>query len=640
MRYGVPYKGSKNSIAEWVYSHFPKRDNFYDLFAGGCAILQVALMRQEYKNYFANDIDDDGIKLFMQAVNGDFAHEERWISRSDFFKLKDLEPYIKYCWSFGNNGRDYLYSKEIEPYKKALHYAVYFHDYELSEKYGFNLKLIEPIKNIYDRYLNAKKIIKNKLDENTGRDLSLERLHQLEELQSLQSLQSLQLLKGDYERVKIKSNSVVFCFDKETEILTESGWKNIGECTLDDYCLSRKPNTGKLEWVKVINLISYHYQGKMYQYIGKNVDLCVTPNHRMFVKKTYTRKHDMKDMLIPAEEMCKTPTMFHFISAGGTWEGDTANTIKVCDKVFDKLSFAYLLGIFLTDGSVNNQGCITISQSKENIKLKIKNCLDTLGIEYNIYETKSRGINTYYIARKYLSYFEQFYRKENRHIPQDVKNWDKMYLEKLLEGLLDGDGDGEEKRRIILGSKTLVDDIQEILYKCGLSSCYKVVKPKTTYYAKEKRYITGKKEYYIISINHKNTLNVLAQNQNWVDYNDVVNCVTLEKWHTVLVRRNGKCIWCGQCDIPYRNTNAYGKKNINTFDYDRFFDWCKKQEEFVFICEYAMPSDFVCIDSVKKTVLMDSGGDKKAYEKIFIPKHQEKMYREWKLKEGGWLFYE
>ena len=67
MRYGIPYKGSKNSIAEWVYSHFPKRNNFYDLFAGGCAILQVALMRQEYKNYIANDIDDDGIKLFMQG---------------------------------------------------------------------------------------------------------------------------------------------------------------------------------------------------------------------------------------------------------------------------------------------------------------------------------------------------------------------------------------------------------------------------------------------------------------------------------------------------------------------------------------------------------------------------------------------
>ena len=45
MRYGVCYKGSKNQIAEWIYSHFPKADNFYDLFAGGCAITQRALMK-------------------------------------------------------------------------------------------------------------------------------------------------------------------------------------------------------------------------------------------------------------------------------------------------------------------------------------------------------------------------------------------------------------------------------------------------------------------------------------------------------------------------------------------------------------------------------------------------------------------
>ena len=38
MKYGLPYKGSKNQIAEWVYSYFPKATNFYNLFAGGCAI--------------------------------------------------------------------------------------------------------------------------------------------------------------------------------------------------------------------------------------------------------------------------------------------------------------------------------------------------------------------------------------------------------------------------------------------------------------------------------------------------------------------------------------------------------------------------------------------------------------------------
>jgi hypothetical protein len=194
VRYGVPYKGSKNQIAEWVYLHFPKATNFYDLFAGGCAITQIALMKSEYKNYFCNDIDNDGIRLFLDAIHGKFQTESRWISREDFFRLKDSEPYVRYCWSFGNNGRDYLYSKKIEPYKKAWHYAIYFHDYSLAKELGLNLESIEPIKDIYDRYIATKRITEKLTDENMSREISFERQQQLEALNRLQSLQSLKLL--------------------------------------------------------------------------------------------------------------------------------------------------------------------------------------------------------------------------------------------------------------------------------------------------------------------------------------------------------------------------------------------------------------------------------------------------------------
>ena len=35
MRYGLPYKGSKNSIAEWIVDSLPRADIFVDLFFGG-----------------------------------------------------------------------------------------------------------------------------------------------------------------------------------------------------------------------------------------------------------------------------------------------------------------------------------------------------------------------------------------------------------------------------------------------------------------------------------------------------------------------------------------------------------------------------------------------------------------------------
>ena len=81
------------------------------------------------------------------------------------------------------------------------------------------------------------------------------------------------------------------------------------------------------------------------------------------------------------------------------------------------------------------------------------------------------------------------------------------------------------------------------------------------------------------------------------------------------------------CDIPYINTNCYGKKNVNTFDYKKFYDWCSKQKELVIISEYNMPDDFMCIDAIEKSVTLCSGGDVKAIEKLFIPRKQAELYK-------------
>ena len=135
MRYGLPYKGSKNIIVPFLIDAFPRKKNFYDLFAGGCAVTHGALLSGKFENFFINDISDYP-EVFMKAINGGFKDEKRWISREDFFNLKDKEAYIRYCWSFGNKGFHYLYSKEVEPWKKALHYARVFNDFSLLEAFG------------------------------------------------------------------------------------------------------------------------------------------------------------------------------------------------------------------------------------------------------------------------------------------------------------------------------------------------------------------------------------------------------------------------------------------------------------------------------------------------------------------------
>lgn len=142
-RYGIPYKGSKNSIARKIVSFLPSADVLIDICAGGCAITHAALeicegLAPKWERIVANDICEMPLKLFKGAICGEYANEKRWIDRETFQKLKDVDPYVRYCWSFGNNGINYLYAQEVEPWKKALHYARVFGDTSLLRNMGID----------------------------------------------------------------------------------------------------------------------------------------------------------------------------------------------------------------------------------------------------------------------------------------------------------------------------------------------------------------------------------------------------------------------------------------------------------------------------------------------------------------------
>ena len=152
MKYGLPYKGSKNKLAERIVRLLPRRANLVDLFCGGCAVSHAALLMGKFEHIYINDINWMCPTLFMDALQGKYANDTRWISREDFIRLRDTDPYVAMVWSFGNNMRDYLYSKEIEPLKKAIHYALFFSDYSLAKALGHDLSFVDAIKDVQQRY--------------------------------------------------------------------------------------------------------------------------------------------------------------------------------------------------------------------------------------------------------------------------------------------------------------------------------------------------------------------------------------------------------------------------------------------------------------------------------------------------------
>lgn len=184
--------GSKNKIARQIVEFLPPAKHFYDLFCGGCAASHAAMLSGKYETVTINDISGDMPKFFLDAMAGKYRDETRWISREEFHRLKDSEAYIRCVWSFGNDGKSYLYSEEIEPWKKALHYARVFRDTSLLEEFG-QLPMGKSLK-----YLQS-------LD-------NLDRLHSVQSLQRLEQTDiKVKMFSGDYQNVEILPDSVVYC---------------------------------------------------------------------------------------------------------------------------------------------------------------------------------------------------------------------------------------------------------------------------------------------------------------------------------------------------------------------------------------------------------------------------------------------
>ena len=263
--YGLPYTGSKSRIAHWVIDNLPSGRVLIDAFAGGCAITHRALLSQKWQTIIANDINGKYPQLFADAMHGQYRDEKRWISREDFERLKEKNAFVACCWSFANNVRHYVYSKAIEPYKRALHYAIVFDDFapmqELMPEVAQAVHdALQGQNNLHDRRITAQNVIVKTLkritDDNfahpviqnnplyqtirhTSRNTpslngleslerlervqslerlqslqsleSLERVQSLERLQSLESLERLQVTSLSYDEIDIPDGAVVYC---------------------------------------------------------------------------------------------------------------------------------------------------------------------------------------------------------------------------------------------------------------------------------------------------------------------------------------------------------------------------------------------------------------------------------------------
>ena len=133
MKYGLPYKGSKNAIAQKIVDTLPSGESFCDACCGGGAILMASALSGKYSRVTGYDINEAIIGLIRATMIDfgtiDYEHDLPSVDRKAFFEARNRSAgisdwLVRYCYSFGNDGQTFLWSDEMHEGFRLLEDAI------------------------------------------------------------------------------------------------------------------------------------------------------------------------------------------------------------------------------------------------------------------------------------------------------------------------------------------------------------------------------------------------------------------------------------------------------------------------------------------------------------------------------------
>ena len=225
------------------------------------------------------------------------------------------------------------------------------------------------------------------------------------------------------------------CFDKDTEVLTDEGWKLFKDVTGSEKILSVNLDNRQSEWVKIKQNVSYKFNGKLVSYKSRNCDLVVTSDHNqvvMFRDKQKGRKDSGIWKLVQDKDLPNND--FKFLATIPDYKGVNKEKIKIGNVEFGTADFVEFLGYYLSEGNISKptRGSwqIKITQKKsENKELM-------LNIAKMLFNRIWNGREAFYIPlidKDVVEYFKKLGKSYDKYIPKEIKELDKKYLKIFLD---------------------------------------------------------------------------------------------------------------------------------------------------------------------------------------------------------------
>jgi hypothetical protein len=280
------------------------------------------------------------------------------------------------------------------------------------------------------------------------------------------------------------------CYDCQTEVLTENGWKKYEEVLENERIAVFDPETHKIDYELPEERHYWLNDGKkdMIHFKTQHIDVCVTADHNMHVLR------DGKWIKIPAQEVSLGDKFCGHLE----WESPIEpKPIVIGDKIIDPKIWMKFLGYFISEGYISYNKSehengptsstyqICIPQSKlrnPETFIDIEETLKAMEFTYSITEKSPKGSECYdfiIYSKELVEYLEELFdviqiNSYTKYIPQEYLMWPKEYLSLLLQALMSGDRHirySHKKRGHYYAyatcSEKLADSIQELILKVG-----------------------------------------------------------------------------------------------------------------------------------------------------------------------------
>ena len=396
--------------------------------------------------------------------------------------------------------------------------------------------------------------------------------------------------------------SRVFCYDEETEVLTTEGWVPWPKVEGDEVFGTLNPETRELEYQRATEHFVAEYDGPMYHVHSQQVDLLVTPNHRMWVQRVDTQAAKRGEQPwrvelateifhkrvryekgarwrgVPAEEISLPGTTRRWTRA----DSGTTVTRAYPGRSFPAVPFARFLGWYLAEGYINNHQ-IVIAQNRGHVLDEIAQVIRDLGLKPYIPTSGNGSVRTSCTPlRDFLAGLGSG--ALNKRVPAMVQGWEPDLIREFLETFIRGDGSthGSNGHQVIYTiSKEMADDLQILAIKAGWSANIRV----DDRVGLERRMASGQvfknlNPCFIVSLQRDSRLqphvdhNRAAPHPNrfldangyqdsMVQYAGRVYCVKVPNG-LLFVRRNGKPVVSGNTHelVRHRAGSAFSQESL------------------------------------------------------------------------------